>query len=284
MNLRQLATLSILGLTSGLSAASLDEARALFAAKKAPEAREMLEKLCADSPQDAELRFHLGRCQIALQQWDDGIISLEKAMQLAPQRMDIKAEYGISCLNLAGAKTSLSYAKKGRNTLEEVLKVEPTNLPAHEGLAAFYSNAPWIVGGDMAKAAEHAEAIRKQNPRRGLALLVGMKNRDKKYDESFALCEDSLKLKGDDYTALYEFGRTASVSGKRKEDGLRALERCLALEAPKGSPGHAGVHYRMALICRDSGDREGAKRHIEEGLKLSPEDKQLKEALKNLGV
>jgi tetratricopeptide (TPR) repeat protein len=265
-------------LTLSLSAADLTEARALIDSKRIPEAKPILEKIAAAEPGNADALLLLGRCLACMGRRDEAMPVLEKAAALQTSRADILAELGVVYLEEARLKNSLSLMRKGRWTIEKALEIDPGNMLAHEGLFGFFSNAPWLVGGSMDKAYRQALAIREHNPQRGLVLMVGLKNKEKKYAESFALCHEVLKQTPDDYTALYEIGLTASLSGERTDEALVSLEKCFRIIPPPGVPGHAGVHYRIGLILQAKGAKSKAAEHFAAGLALDPRNEQLLDA------
>lgn len=264
------------------SGADLGEAKKLVEAKRVPEALPLLERARDEAPNDVEVLFLLGRCQAETQQGAKAVETLEKAVGLAPERPDVLTSYGLACLGEAGKQTSLSLAKKGRGALEKAVVLEPGNVMARRALFSYYLNAPWIAGGSEDKARQQAEALNRLDPQVGLMLLVALKNKAKKFDEALALCDEALKRNPEDYFALYELGRTASLSKKRLDEGLAALEKCLASPAPAEGAPHSMVHFRLGLIHAAKGDPETARRHYEEGLKEDPSNRQLARALGEL--
>lgn len=274
--------LSLLALSA--SGADLTEAKRLVDAKRVPEALPLLEKALETEPENVDLLLLLGRCQTETQQETKALATLEKAFKLAPERADVLSPYGLACLGEASRQKSISLARKGRDALDKAIALQPDNILARRTLFAYYLNAPWIAGGSTDKAREQAEAINRFDPNQGLMLLVALKNKDKKFDDAFALCTEALKRDPESYFALYELGRTAALSGARLDEGLAALRKCLEKPAPADGAPRSMVLFRLGMILVAKGDKAGARLQYEEGLKLDPSNKQIAKALSTLSA
>lgn len=252
-----------------LVAADLGEAKRLMETRRIPEARPILEQITTTSPNDAEALFLLGSCQLQMLEFEPALETLQKAASLAPDNADIQARLGSSYLMEAGRKSSYSYVRKGRAALERALKLNANHVEAIEASIGFYANAPFLVGGDKDKARELVARLKAINPDQGLREEIGLLVQDKKYDAALLLCETSLAKQPESYAALYEFGRLCGMASKRQAEGLKALNHCLALTPPQGSPGHDGAHFRIAVLHKQLGQPEEATRHFDEALRLS---------------
>ena len=91
-----------------------------------------------------------------------------------------------------------------------------------------------------------------------------------------------LKTNPDDYTALYQIGRLAALTGQFVDRGIASLRRCLELTPPPGPQSHAAVHWRLGQLFEKKNDRAGARAAYEAALKLDPNFAQAVEALKKL--
>jgi tetratricopeptide (TPR) repeat protein len=264
---------------------SLDQAVALFNAKDYPAACSALEKITAAEPANAAACYYLGQTLLlrgdstAL---DEAVPWLEKAAALEPKNAGYLADYGGASLQLADKNTSFSAATKGRDAMEQSLKLDPDNLDARTGLMQFYERAPWPLG-DSAKAAAQLEEIRRRDPDLATVLSVGTKADAKEYAAAFKLCDDVLARAPDNYTALYQYGRTASLSGQNLERGLACLQKCLTLpsEGP-AAPDPAHVWNRLGVIQEKLGHAAEARAAYQAALKLDPANKQAGDALAKL--
>jgi len=265
-------------------AGPLDNAIALYRDKKYPEARAALEKLAAAEPTNAAAAYYYGMTlrlrgdQTAI---DDAVPWLAKAVELEPDNATYLADFGGSSMQLAGKTRSLSAANRGRDAMLKAIELNPENLQAREGIMQFYSQAPWPIG-SSSKAYAQAEEIRKRDATRGLIALITLKSSEKKYAEASALCEEVLRRSPDDFPALYQVGRLASISGDSLDRGLDCLRRCLALTPPPNQPGHVAAHYRIGVIMEKKADKAAARVAYESALRLDPKFKPALDAVAKL--
>lgn len=272
-------------LLASASAAPLDDAVALYNAKKYPDARAALEKIAASDPANAAASYYLGQTlehrgdNKAL---DDALPWLEKAAKLEPKNTEYLLGYGEVCLLLASNHTSVTLATKGRDTLETVVTLDPNNLDAREALLQYYDRAPWPLG-SSSKAAAQLEEIRRRDPDRGTVLGAILKVNAKDYTGAFKICDDALAKNPADYVALYHYGRTASFSGQNIERGMQCLKKCLTLTPPGPAvPPHWSVWYRLGTLEEKLHHPAEARADYEEAFKLEPNSKQVNDALAKL--
>jgi tetratricopeptide (TPR) repeat protein len=286
MPFRFLALIAFLALTFvARGAAELDSAIALYQARKFPDARAAFEALVATEPHNAAACYYLGmtlRRRGDDRALDDAIVWLEKAAQLEPNNAKYLADYGGTSLQLAAKHRSVGAATRGRDAMEKSLKLEPNNIEARMGLMQFYQRAPWPLGsGSKAKA--QLEAIRQIDPTRALSLEVRLKTDEKDYVTAFRICEDVLAKNPSDYNALYQYGRTASISGENLQRGLELLQRCVALpESGPSAPTHSDVWHRVGAIREKLAQPAEARAAYEAALKLSPGNRAAADALAKL--
>lgn len=270
---------------TAVCAASIDDAIALYKDKKYPDARAALEKITAAEPANAAAAYYLG--MTLLRRGDgkalaDGVPWLEKAAALEPTNARYLADFGGASMQLAGQTSSLSAATKGRDAMEKSLKLDPTNLDAREGLFQFYQRAPWPIG-SSSKAAAQLEEIRKLDPARATVLSVFDKLRTKDFAAAFKLLDAVLVRNPNDYTALYQYGRTAAVSDLNLAAGLASLQKCLTLSPPgPASPTHSNVWNRIGDLQQKLSRPADARTAYETALKLDPNNKGAADSLAKL--
>jgi tetratricopeptide (TPR) repeat protein len=264
---------------------SLEQAIARFNAKDYPAARAMLEKITAAEPDNAAACYYLGEVLLLrgdAQALDDAIRWLDKAATNEPTNADYLADFGGASLQLAGRNNSFTAAIRGRDAMEASLRIDPENLDARQGLMQFYQRAPWPLG-SSAKADAQLEEIRRRDPDLATALSVNAKADAKDYAAAFQLCEAVLAKSPENYTALYQFGRTASLSGQNLDRGLSCLKKCLALQPPgPGSPQPASVWSRIGVIEEKLGHVSEARAAYEAAVRLDPGVTQATAALARL--
>lgn len=268
--------------TTALSAASVDEALTLWKQNKLAETRAAFQAIVAAEPANAPAHYYLGL--ILLQSGgpkavDEALPLLEKATTLAPNNADYLAIYGEAALAYAQRHTSLSSAKRGRDALEAALNINPDHLSAREMLYRFYAQAPWPLG-SKPKAETHLVELRKRSPNRAMAISFEPQIKTKHFDEIFQTCEDLLAKNPDDGVALFQYGRTAALSGKNADRGIECLQRyiALALKFPD-APSLANAWGRIGNIEQKRGRADEARVAYKKALELEPNNKMTAAAL-----
>lgn len=257
----------------------LPEASQLMAAKRVPEARQVLERFLAEHPRNVDALVQLGSCDELMQDWPAAVDAFGKAVALAPRRADIQFAYGKSCMRVARERKSLTFLYRGREALQEAIRLNPRLVGPHEVLIAFYSSAPWFVGGSMDKARAEADALARIDPDRGLVARVLLSEKQGDTEQAYSLCHDAWTRRPDDYTAAYELGRIVARTGRHLDEGARALEACLRLAHGHSHADIAGIHLYLGLVRKAQGRVDEARASLREGLELSPGDARLTRAL-----
>jgi tetratricopeptide (TPR) repeat protein len=293
LRVRRLFLLSGLGLLAVTCAAqpivsATDDLKAaidLFNAKRYPEARESLERVVAATPRNASACHYLGRAIVARNDnaaFEEGLKWLAKAVELEPNNASYLGIYGGASLQLAGRTSSLSAASKGREAMEKALTIDPKFLAAREGLFLFYDRAPWPIG-SKSKAAAQLQEIQKQDPDLATVLSVVSKTNAKDFPTAFKCCDEVLAKKPENYIALYQYGRTASISGQNLARGLTCLQKCLTMDPPTpASPSHSYVWQRIGSIQEQLQHSDEARKAYETALKLDPSNRPATDALAKL--
>ena len=265
---------------------ALTAAIALFDAHRAPEARTQLAAIVAKEPKNVRALWYLGRSDLLMQRREEAANELAKAAELAPKDHRILADYGSASLlratELGTSFRALGFARRGRNALEQAVKLAPDVVSYREGLVQFYTRAPGFAGGDFDKAYAHIAEITQRDPARGTVIRATTLASEKRYDEALAACEKFLLTAPDNYLALYTLGRIASETGRELARGEAALLRCLQLTPKIEEPDHAGAHYRLGLIAEKANRPADARREYREALALEPSFDQAADALARL--
>ncbi|HWA08942.1 MAG TPA: tetratricopeptide repeat protein [Opitutaceae bacterium] len=282
---RRLAILLCLCVPPARAATPLDDAIGLYQSRQYPLARAAFEKIAAAEPANAVACFYLGQTLLRRgdrSALDDAVVWLEKAAQLQPGNSTYLAAFGGASLQLAQKNTSFTAATKGRDAMEQAIRLDPANLDAREGLMQFYERAPWPLG-STAKADAELEEIRRRDPDRATVLSVIGKANAKDYAAAFQICDRVLAKTPDNYVALYQFGRTASFSGQNLERGLACLQKCLTLSPPgPASPQPTHVWQRIGVIQEKLGHPAEARTAYETSLRLDGGNKSAADALAKL--
>jgi tetratricopeptide (TPR) repeat protein len=282
--------LVVVAAVSGIGAADatptgLKEAIDLFRAKKYPDARAALEKYVTAHPESAAGNYYLGRTLELRGDRDalpDAVKRYEKAVELEPENPTYLGRYGGASLQLAERTTSLGAARRGRDAMEKAVKLDPSDLDAREGLYQFYTRAPWPLG-SSARAAAHLDAIRQRDPGRAMVLSELNRINDGDYSGAFKLCDEALAHDPANYNALFQYGRTAGLSGDHLDLGLARLRQCLDLSPPTpGSPSHSEIWRHIGTLREKLHQPAEARTAYEKALQLDAGNREAASALAKL--
>ncbi len=251
--------------------AALDAAIKLFEGKRYPDAQVALERIVAAEPGNARACYHLGRTlelRADAAALPEAVKWLQQAAQLEPQNSTYLGRYGGASLLFAERTNSLFAARRGRDAMEQAIRLNPADLEAREGLFQFYQRTPWPLG-SSAKAADHLQAIRQRDPTRAGVIAILSRRQARDYAGAFRLCEQALAGRPDDYNALYQLGGTALESGEQLGRGVAAFEQCLTLEPPTpASPSPSVVWQRLGAIHEKRGHPDAARAAYAAALRL----------------
>lgn len=302
-----------------LQAQTATDAVAAFEARRYDQAEAAFRAILSANPEDPTALQYLGRA--ALRKGDDAGAAryLEQAVRAEPSNaahhLWLGRAYAAAALH-ASLFRRASLARKIRSSFERAVELEPGNVDARMDLLRFYVVAPGIVGGSVSKAREQARAIvaldamcghiangiveekegddarAEREYRAALAMspsdaapyyaLGSMYQRAGRVEDAFEIYEQLLRVQPDESDVHYQIGRTASNSGERLEDGIRALSRYLEIPTVEGTPLPASAHYRLGLIFERQGRIEDARRAFETARRLEPERDDVKAALQRI--
>ena len=308
---------SVCSLSNPVGAQSVEQGIALFNAKKYSEAKTVLLPF---GQRDASAAFYLGQIEMNDNADDKAAEWFEKAVKMNPQSAVyydwLGRAYGRQAQH--ANKFRLPFlARKTRNAWETALALDPNNLDVRDDLIAYYTQAPGFLGGSKEKAREMASEIKKRNQYRGslsvanlcavekdsvcvereltetaasypdsggvFASLAAFYANHQQYDKSFALLDERLRKKPNELTALFQVGRTASLSGQNLDRGEAALKKYLASPTPDKAPAPANAHYRLGLIYEKKGAKDLARQEYQTALQLNPKLEDAQKALNALG-
>jgi tetratricopeptide (TPR) repeat protein len=164
---------------------SLDDAIRPYQKGDFKQAITLLVQLRASFPTDPNIRLWLGKSYLKARDWDNAIREMEKSVQLQPSTARNYLWLGRACGGKAAHVFPLLAARWARRVLKEfetARKLSPEDLDIRFDLLDFYLEAPGIMGGSKDKANAEAQAIAKQDPRKGYAARSAIFSKDKKWD------------------------------------------------------------------------------------------------------
>lgn len=313
--------IALFGLAASITVAvpcraqSVEAGVALYEAEKFVEARSALLPF---GDRDAVAAYHLGL--IMMEQKDDrkAVEWFERAVKLNPRSAVyydwLGRAYGRQALTANKLKLPF-LARKTKGAWETALALDPDNLDVRDDLIAYYTQAPGFLGGSKQKAREMAQEIKKRDAYRGSismanfcsgekddacverefnelvakfpdssgvhVSLAALYANQKKFDKSFSVLDQRVRVKPDEPAILYQIGRTASLSGQQLDRGEEALKKYIASPPEKG-PSPANAHYRLGLVYEKKGLKNEARREYQTALQLNPKHEEATKALREL--
>ncbi len=267
-------------------------------------------------------QFKIGRALMDSNKADAAVKAFEKAAAADNKNADYHLWLGRAVGTVAQNASVLRQpflARRVKSEFERAVELDPQNIGAREGLVEFYTQAPGVMGGSIAKAREQADQIAKINPMRGhftrasidgnqkdaagverefraaseenpdslvgqtaLANYLAISNRA---DDAFAPVDRFLTRHPADLLAQFWIGRLAAITGKQLERGesvLRTLLEIPNLGAAPNQPLPVNIHYRLGDIAAKRGHKDVARKEYEKAIELNPKFEAAKKALKAL--
>ena len=259
--------------------------------------------------QTAAEHYKAGRAAMNLKP-DDAVKEFEKAVALDDRNSEYHLWLGNALGSVAQKASVLRQpflARRVKSEFERSAQLDPSNIEARDGLIEFYTQAPGIMGGSMAKAHEQAAAIAKISPLRGHFARAKVAGHEKdtvtvereeaaavkefpdsivavntfanflfsrkRTDEAFATIEAYIARRPGDAAALWSLGRLADITGTHLDRGEQAVRTVLAssgLGTDPNLPPPANAHYRLGGILAKKGEKEQARKEFEKALELNP--------------
>lgn len=300
---------------------AVERASALVEAERFPEAERALRRALERRPSDTEAIYYLGRVYLETERIDDAVDFLERMARRhagsSRVHQGLGEAYAVAALQ-ASVFRQLSLARDARSSLERAVRLDPRNVEARVSLFEFYRHAPSVAGGGMDKARGQLEQIRRLDPARGhelsghllrdegdeegaiasyrkavatdptslqsrLSLVLALIE-SRRFGEAFTAIDGILERDPGHMSALYQLGRNAALSGKRLDQGERALRRYLGHRPLRNQPSHAWAHYRLGMIQKRQGELATARYSLRRALSLDPDLDGARKALGELGT
>lgn len=295
------------------SQSSVEKAKTLYETKKYDEAEKILKSVGEKAADYAASRYYLGRIAFDKKEYDDASDFFEEATEADPKGADYFNWLGNTYGTIARDANMLKQgmlAPKMKKAWEMAIALDPKNIDARTSLIQYYLQAPGFMGGSIDKAKEVAKQIIALNPAEGhrqlgnvylsdkkpaeaekefleavkinpdyISLLANFYTNQKQYDKAFTMFEEAIKKNPEDYTSIYQVGKTSALSGQKLDRGEECLKKYLTHTPTQNEPSHAGANMRLAQIKEKRGQKAEAKKLFETALKLDGGLKEAKEGL-----
>jgi len=265
------------------------------------------------------LRYLLGRAYYEQRNFDQAIKQLERAvkgeMRNSMYHLWLGRAYGRKA-ERSSWFSALSLAGKVRREFETAVQLDPQNLAARSDLLEFYLDAPGFLGGGHDKARAGAEEIAKRDPIEGHRAWASYWADQKQYDKVEVELRKAVEAKPrrpDAYFDLAEFyrgrGRFAEmepvmqmaierhasdrrapyftavsyiVNHKQLDEAQQLLEKYIAGPVGAEDPSRAQARVWLGRLFEKRKQLPKAEEEYGKALKLEPDMKEAKEALRQL--
>jgi tetratricopeptide (TPR) repeat protein len=167
-------------------ASPVETVRAAFETGNYSDAVKAAKEAIAGGQQDPSIHYWALRSYYELHDYEKAIVYGEQAVKLDPANAEYNRWLGRAYGERAEQNHSFFLARKVKQAFESAVHLAPTNIPARRDLMEFFSQAPWIVGGDRQKAREQIEAISKMDSIAGHLARGSYFKSDKKWKEAEA--------------------------------------------------------------------------------------------------
>ncbi len=316
MRLFLIAIVTVFNSGYSLAQSKVEQAHSLYEQRKYDQVKRLLLAIDNEEADFAAAQYYLGRVAFDEKKYDDASNYFEEAVEANNRVADyhnwLGNTYGTIAQEANVFKKGI-LAPKMKKAWENAIALDAKNLEARTSLIQYYLQAPGFMGGSIVKAKEVAHQIIKLKPAEGHrqlgnvwmaekklaeaekeflemvkadpAYVSGLANfyvGQKQYDKAFTLFEEALKKNPEDYISVYQFGKTAAVSGQKLDRGEECLKKYLAYTPKQNEPSHAGANMRMAQIKEKRGNKVEAKKLFEIALKLDGNLKEAKEGLERV--
>ncbi len=307
------------GRTAGQHTGEVERGIALFESGREAEAEEIFRTQLDRDQGNHTAAFYLGRILYDREEYDEAADWLEKAVAAEDDNV-LYHQWVLKAYERqaqsAGPIKALGILKRTLSELERVLELDPRAHDERRTLAQFYLRVPGLLGGDRDRALELIDEAASLDRPTWHLMRADLFDTDKEYDRAeqeyrtliseypddpghpeslayFYLDQDqdrkavNLLLESaarfpDDLSTRYSLGRACALTGLALDEGEAALQAYLASEPGADQPTYADAHWRLGLIEEHRGDTDAARTAYETALRLEPDHRQARRALRKL--
>ncbi len=299
-----------------LGQTKIEQAKTLFEQSKYDQVKKMLTPIGEKDGDFAAAQYYLGRVAFEEKKYDDAQDFFEEAVDTNAKVADyhnwLGNTYGTIAQNSNMIKKGM-LAPKMKKAWENAIALDSKNIDARTALISYYRQAPGFMGGSIEKAKEVANQLIKLKPAEGHKqlgeILLSEKKtveaekefiemakaeewykrtlavfyvNQKQYEKGFSIFEEAIKQNPDDYTLIYQLGKTSALSGQKLERGEECLKKYLGYTPKQNEAPLAGANMRLAQIKEKQGKKVEAKKLFETALKMDGDLKEAKEGLERV--
>jgi len=268
-----------------------------------------LRPLVQQYPRDREVQYRYGSALVAGNKLDEAQTAMKAAIETDPNASELHRVLG-EAYGAAAERASVfgmySLAKAALAEFQTAVKLNPNDPDAHADLAAYYIEAPGVVGGSLDKAHEEEALLDKLAPLQALQTRASEAQQkkdwagaerllrqaiaiDKKPDSLTQLAMMQLRAEhGSDALATFKtittradapasswfyLARSVGVAHAAPADGIAALKHYIELpERPDMAPNLGWAHLRLGELYAQNNQKDLAAAEIELARKQPPAD------------
>ena len=200
----------------------------------------------ADSKNAAALNL-LSQVRVQQRRAKEAVELSERATQLDATQPDYFSQLGVALsvrMGEVGFMQQAMLSGKLRGAFEKAVELDPKHISGLMGLSRYYSNAPEIAGGSIAKARTFAERVRTLLPHLGESELGRLAEREEKWAAALGHYEAALAARPES-PAYHVAAARVLAKLERPADARTQLETALKLN-PEFEPA------RKALAALDA--------------------------------
>jgi tetratricopeptide (TPR) repeat protein len=245
-------------------------------------------------------------------------------VELLPESSEAHLQYAVALrikMSNVGKMKAMFTVGTYKKELQRAIDLDPGNVDALTEEVGYLGNAPGIAGGDLDKAREKAQELRKYDERAAAQMLAQIEMKDGHPDKAIQALEELVEATPDDWLsrfqlammlqgeeryqdadlqfaavvdgddrrlslgALYQRARTRVLGKYDQEKAVELLKEYAKLPAADltGLPSASSAHWRMGNAYEQLNRKPDARAAYQTALRLDPENKEAKKALKSLG-
>lgn len=201
--------------------------------------------------------------------------AIEQAQEIAKQ------DKLLGCLDFSNIYEQQKEYAKAQNELQAAIDFFPDSLAVYSALVSFHQRRK-----NLGAAENLLKVLLKKFPSRQAEIYFqqGMlKQGQKKWAEAIQLFEQSVSSDSTFWNAHYQLGRTGALSGEFLGKAEAAMQKYIrAQPAGDSYPGIEWAYYRLGQVLQFANKLPQARAAFEQTLKIDPNHKLAKEALKKL--
>jgi tetratricopeptide (TPR) repeat protein len=319
--MRTLLTLLLLLGSGAAWADTVATAREFYEAGRYTEAFELLEPALGSSASPSDLLLLTSICN-RLEDWQCAVEHGKPAAKALASDSGAQFEYALALrhkLSNVSKVKALFMVDDYKEALARSLELDPNNLEAREEEIGYLTNAPSIGGGDKERARERVKELEALDWQRGMkmrAQLEGAEGNEAEVGRIFAQVterhpedhaarlrlgfwhQDQQQWRQADgqfaivsengnsrqrLDALYQRGRTRILGTYEAAEAVEMFERYVAsVDDGLPVPSRSNARWRQGMAYEQLGQNAEAARAYREAVRLDPDNKDAKRALRGL--